>query len=77
MSGKLQTFYDSDLWYSATLRRNKEGSPFPFTLRIRNDRNGKLVYIGGYSSAYEAKHFLEFYDGCRWYTWRGYVDDDE
>ena len=78
MVGKLQTFYDADFWYSATLRRNKNGSLHPFTLRIYNDRNGKLLFCGGYSSALEAKRFLERYDGgnIRWYTWRGFVCDN-
>lgn len=74
MTGKLQTFYDADFWYYATLRRNKEGAAFPFTLRIRD--RGKMIFIGGFFSALEAKNFLEHYDeSARWYTDRGYVED--
>lgn len=77
MQGKLQTFYCTNYWFTATLRRNKTGEFHPFTLRVRDERNGRLLFCGGYSSAIEAKRFLERYGGpdARWYTEKGMVED--
>ena len=78
MSGKLQVFYDNEYLFSATLRRNKEGFLFPFTLRIRNQYD-RVIYIGGFETARSAKGFLESYPTirARWFTHCGYVEDDD
>lgn len=78
MSGKLQVFYDNEYLFSAVLRRNKAGAVFPFTLRIR-DEYDNVVYIGGFETARSAKGFLETYPTthARWFTHRGYVEDND
>ena len=77
MSGKIQVFYDNEYLFSATLRRNKAHDIFPFTLRIRDERD-RIIYIGGFETALSAKEFLENYlPNARWFTHRGYVEDEE